>query len=63
MSSTDQGDVTHPVVLILVDGVKCRALLDTGAGSSYVSGGLMNVLKKKPIERNQAHRNDDEFYY
>ena len=55
MSSTDQGDVTHPVVVILVDGVKCRALLDTGAGSSYVSAGLMNVLKKKPIRKETKH--------
>ena len=57
MSSTDQGDVSHSVVVLLVDGVKCRALLDTGAVSSHVSAGLMNVLKKKTNQkRNQAHR-------
>ena len=27
ISSTGQGDVTHPVVVLLVDVVKCRALL------------------------------------
>ena len=46
MSSTNQGDVTHSVVVILVDGVKFRALLDTGAGSLHVSVGLMNVKEK-----------------
>ena len=55
MSSTDQGDVTHLLVVILVDGVKCRALLDTGAGSSYVSAGLMNVLRKKPTRKETKH--------
>ena len=56
MSSTDQGDVTHPVVVLLVDGVKCRTLLDIGVGSSYTSADLMNVLKKKPIRKD---RNND----
>ena len=55
MSSTDQGDLTHPLVAILVDRVKCRALLDTGAGSSYVSAGLMNVLRKTPIRKETKH--------
>ena len=55
MSLTDQGDVTHPVVVLLVDGVKCRALLDTGAGSSYVSAGLMTFLKKRPIRKETKH--------
>ncbi len=32
----------------MVDGVKCRALLDTGAGSSYISSGLVKLLGKKP---------------
>ena len=32
----------------MVDGVKCRALLNTGAGSSYISASLINLLGKKP---------------
>ena len=55
MSSTDQGDVIQPIVVPLVERVKCRALLDTGAESSYVSGVLMNVLKKKPIGKDTKH--------
>ena len=31
-----------PVVAVEINGVKCRALLDTGAGSSYASSALIN---------------------
>ena len=55
MSSADRGDVTHPVVVLLVDGVKCRTLLDIGAGSSYISACLMKVLKKKSIRTDTNH--------
>ena len=40
--------VCHPVVIIKVNGVKCRALLDTGATGSYISAFLVNLLKVKP---------------
>ena len=40
--------VCHPVVIIKVNGVKCRALLDTGATGSYISALLVNLLKVKP---------------
>ena len=39
-----------PIIAIKVDGIPCRALIDTGAGSSYASGKLINLLKKKPCE-------------
>ena len=51
MSSTDQVVVTHSHL----DGVKCRALMDTGAESSCVSADLTNVLKKKPIRKETKH--------
>ena len=38
------------VVLANVDGIKTRALLDTGAGNSYASAQLINTLHKKPAE-------------
>ena len=41
-------EVIHPVVVVDIERVKCRALLDTGAGSSYVSSTLVKLLKKKP---------------
>jgi hypothetical protein len=41
----------YPVLVVEVEGVKCRALLDTGSGNSYVSSTLMNLTKKKPIRQ------------
>ena len=43
--------VTYPVLVIEVEGVKCRALIDTGAGSSYASYKLISKINKKPICR------------
>ena len=39
-----------PIIPIKVDGIPCRALIDTGARSSYASGKLINLLKKRPCE-------------
>ena len=36
--------VTYPVVIIKVYGIKCRTLLDTGAGSFCASSTLMNKI-------------------
>ena len=43
--------VIYPVVLVKVDGITCRALLDTGAGSSYASGALLDRLQKRPVRK------------
>lgn len=40
--------VVHPVVIVNVEGVQCRALLDTGATISYASAKLLDRLRKKP---------------
>jgi len=45
-----KAEVVYPVVLLEVDGIKTRALLDTGAESSYASAKLINALHKKPAE-------------
>ena len=37
--------VVYPVVIVEVNGVRCRALLDTGEGSSYASAALLNRIK------------------
>ena len=34
-----------------VGGIHCRALLDTGAGSSYVSAALLDYIGKQPVRR------------
>ena len=49
--TTGEGAVIYPVVVVKVDGIKCRALLDTGAGSSYISATLSEKLSKKPARR------------
>ena len=53
MTATSAGKtaVIHPVVVVKVLGVKCRALLDTGAGSSYASAALLNLLQVRPYHR------------
>ena len=48
MLATGEGSVIYPVVVVFVDGIKCRALLDTGAGSSYASTALIERLNKRP---------------
>ena len=49
--ATGDTTVTYPVVVVNVEGIKCRALLDTGAGSSYASSTLLERLQKRPISR------------
>ena len=43
--------VVYPVVIIDVEGVNCRALLDTGAGNSYASAALLDKLSKRESKR------------
>ena len=43
-------EVVCPIVLVEIDGIQTHALLDTGAGSSYASTKLINLLNKKPKE-------------
>ena len=50
MTATQIGDgpVVYPVVVVEVAGIKCRALLDSGAGSSYASAALLERIGAKP---------------
>ena len=49
MTAAQNGDgpVVYPVVVVEVAGVKCRALLDSGAGSSYASAALLKKIGAK----------------
>ena len=40
-------NVTYPVVIVQVAGIKCRALLDTGAGSSYASAAILDRIPRQ----------------
>ena len=57
LTDAGEGTVTYPVVVVIVNSVKCRALLDTEAGSCYVSEALVRHLCKKPVRR--EHRRID----
>ena len=52
-SCNENRSVCYPVVVVEINGVKCHALLDTGAGSSYASNVLNNQLKIKPVKVEQ----------
>ena len=53
-ATQDREKNCHPIVLVKVNGVTCRALLDTGATVSYASGYLLDRLKLRPT-RTHAH--------
>eukprot|EP00795_Rhopilema_esculentum_P011260 gene11260-21451_t len=44
MLTSEPRHVTYPVVVVKINGVDCRALLDTGVGSSYASATLINRI-------------------
>ena len=46
-----EGSVIYPVVIVKVNNILCRALQDTGAGSSYVSSTLLGKLNLRPIRK------------
>ena len=44
MLTTETQHIAYTVAVVKFNGIKCRALLDTGAGSSYASASLINRL-------------------
>ena len=48
MLTTQDKQVIHPMVIVKVNRIKCRALLDTGASSAYASATLIDKINKKP---------------
>ena len=48
VTGNHEGSVIYPVVVVVVNGIKCRALLNTGAGTLYVSAALVEWLNKCP---------------
>ena len=48
MTDGVNGDGVFPVVVVRVNGVVCRALIDSGAGGSYASAKLTNMIGGKP---------------
>ena len=49
--ATGKSSVTYPVFVVEVCGIRCRALLDTGAGNSYASAALPGRIGKQPVRK------------
>ncbi|XP_028408717.1 uncharacterized protein LOC114531281 [Dendronephthya gigantea] len=50
MTDGATGEGIFPVVVVKVNGVMCRALIDSGAGGSYASAKLVTMIDEKPSE-------------
>ena len=48
LTTNQVGEGLFPVLVVEVNGIKCRALIDSGAGTSYVSAKLIDLLCVKP---------------
>ena len=48
LTTNQVGEGLFPVLVVEVNGIKCRVLIDSGAGSSYVSAKLIDLLCVKP---------------
>ena len=51
--TTPESEAAYPIVVVKVNGIICRVLLDTGAGNLYISSTLACDLKKPPIRTNK----------
>ncbi len=49
MTDGASDDGIFPVVVVKVNGVMCRALIDSGAESSYASANLVHMFGKKRV--------------
>ena len=47
--TTPESEAIYPVVVVKANGITCRALLATGACSSYISSTLARELRRTPI--------------
>ena len=47
LGTSSSSNVIHPGVIVQAGGYKYRALLDMGAGSSYISAALLDKIPKK----------------
>ena len=51
LGTFEKESVIQPTVICDVDGVKARALIDKGAGSSYISTYSIKKLNSKPLRK------------
>ena len=58
LAANKTGEGTFPVVVVKVNGIECRALIDSGAGSLYASAKLIERLNVKAVESKVKHVNE-----
>ena len=51
LAATVNGQVINPMVLVDVDGIRCRVILDTAVSTSYASSSLVHTLAKRMLRR------------
>ena len=51
LTSLGENNVIYPDVVVLINGIKCRALLDPRARCSYVSSTIAKLLKILPLKK------------
>ena len=51
MLASTESSVIYPLTIINVNGIKCRALLDTGSESSHASEAIIDLLKINPVRK------------
>ena len=49
-TTNESSEGVFPVVNVHVNGILCRALIDSGAGSSYASARLVHELHLRPVD-------------
>ena len=50
LTANGSSEGVFPMILVKVDGITTRALVDSGSNSSYVSAKVADMVRKKPSE-------------
>ena len=51
MASFGEKSVCYPIMIVNANGIQHRALVNTGAGSSYASAALINCIDTSTVRR------------
>ena len=51
MAFFGEKSVSYPIVIVNANGIRCRVLVDTGAGSNYGSTALINCIGTSHVRR------------
>ena len=45
-----ESEIIYPIVVVKLNEIKCRALLNNGEGSSHATGTILSRAYNKPVE-------------